>query len=55
MPEDTLKWLLEDGDIGVKYLAMRDLLHAGAADIEPVKQAAHTDGPIAVILNKMHP
>lgn len=53
MSEDTLKWLLEDSDIGVKYLAMRDLLHAGD-ELQPVKKAAHTDGPIAAVLDKMH-
>ena len=53
MSEDTLKWLLEDGDIGVKYLAMRDLLHAGD-ELQPVKKAAHTDGPIAAVLDKVH-
>ncbi len=55
MSEDALKWLLEDGDIGVKYLAMRDLLHTGAADLAAVKTSAHTGGPIAVVLDKMHP
>ena len=53
MSEDTLKWLLEDSDIGVKYLAMRDLLHAGD-ELQPVKKAAHTDGPIAAVLDKMY-
>ncbi|MBN1176549.1 MAG: nitrogen fixation protein NifH [Dehalococcoidales bacterium] len=54
MAQAALEWLLEDGDIGVKYLARRDLLHAGAAELKQVKKAAHTDGPIAVILDKMH-
>jgi hypothetical protein len=54
MSENTLKWLLEDDDIGVKYLAMRDLIHAGVADLEPVKKAAHANGPIGTILDRMH-
>ncbi|OGN94520.1 MAG: hypothetical protein A2Y89_07550 [Chloroflexi bacterium RBG_13_51_18] len=36
---NTLDWLLEPGDIGVKYLAMRDLVKASAKELMPVKQA----------------
>jgi hypothetical protein len=49
-----LDWLLEPGDIGVKYLAMRDLLKSGDKEIRPVKKAAHENGPIAEVLAKMH-
>ncbi len=48
-----LDWLLEPEDIGVKYLAMRDLLKAGEKEILAVKKLAHTEGPIAQILLKM--
>jgi hypothetical protein len=51
---DPLEWLLEPDDIGVKYLAMRDLLKAGDKEIRAVKKAAHEAGPIAQVLAKMH-
>jgi hypothetical protein len=49
----VLDWLLETDDIGVKYLAMRDLVKTNAAELESVKKAAHTRGPIAEVLSKM--
>jgi len=48
-----LEWLLEPDDIGVRYLAMRDLLKAGDKEIQAVKKLAHTEGPIAQVLAKM--
>ncbi len=48
-----LEWLLEPDDIGVKYLAMRDLLKADGKELLTVKKAAHEVGPIAKILAKM--
>ncbi|OGO32571.1 MAG: hypothetical protein A2Z29_04190 [Chloroflexi bacterium RBG_16_56_11] len=50
----ALEWLLERENIGVRYLAMRDLLKADAGELLPVKKAAHEKGPIAAILAKMH-
>ena len=50
---DLLDWLLETGDIGVKYLAMRDLLKAGNKEFMAVKKLAHEEGPIAQVLAKM--
>jgi hypothetical protein len=50
---DLLDWLLEPDDIGVKYLTMRDLLHADGKELLLVKKLAHTEGPIAKILVKM--
>jgi len=54
---DPLAWLLEPADPGVRYLALRDLLHLPADDPElaSARQAAHTHGPIAAILENMHP
>jgi hypothetical protein len=50
---DPLDWLLEPDDIGVKYLAMRDLLQTGGKELLAVEKAAHIDGPIAAVLAKM--
>lgn len=47
-------WLLETEDIGVRYLALRDL---GAADVEEfniIKERAHKEGAIAQVLAKMN-
>ena len=54
---DPIAWLLELQDPGVRYLALRDLLDLPANDPEllEARQAAHTHGPIAAILDKMHP
>lgn len=54
---NSLDWLLEPGDPGVRYLALRDLLERPADDPELVsaRKAAHTQGPIATILDAMHP
>lgn len=49
----ALDWLLEPDDIGVRYLAMRDLAKADAGELGAVKQAAHIRGPIAEVLTKM--
>ncbi len=53
----AMEWLLENDDPGPRYLALRDLAGLPAEDPELVaaKQAAHTQGPIAAILDKMHP
>jgi hypothetical protein len=50
---DLLDWLVEPGDIGVKYLAMRDLLKADGNPLLAVKKLAHEEGPIAKVLAKM--
>ena len=52
---DSLSWLLEEQDPGVRYLAMRDLLDPGEDDVELVsaREEAHTQGPIARILAEM--
>jgi hypothetical protein len=51
----ALDWLLEPADIGVRYLAMRDLTKADDKELLAAKKAAHTGGPVADILDKMQP
>lgn len=53
----TLDWLLDPASPGVRYLALRDLVGLRADDPEllAAQKAAHTEGPIAVILENMHP
>ncbi len=50
----TLNWLLEPTDIGVRYLALRDLIKADAKELNSAKKAAHQEGPIATVLAKMN-
>jgi hypothetical protein len=53
---DTLSWLLEPDNPGVRYLTMRDLLDLPADDRDLIaaRELAHTRGPIAVTLDAMH-
>ena len=55
MNADTLAWLLETDSPGVRFLALRDLLDRPNDDPElaEARKAAHTYGPIAVILSNM--
>jgi hypothetical protein len=52
---DSVSWLLEKGDPGVRYLALRDLMDLSADDRElrTARKAAHRDGPIAAVLAAM--
>jgi len=52
---DTLAWLLEENQPGVRYLALRDLLEVDPHDPELMKAKvdAQQCGPIAKILNAM--
>ena len=52
--ENQLQWLLEPSDIGVKYLAIRDLLKSDAKELMAAKSKAHAEGPIAQVLEKMN-
>jgi hypothetical protein len=47
-------WLLEPEDIGLRYLALRDLVKADSTELEAAKKAAHKEGPIAEVLSKMN-
>jgi hypothetical protein len=49
----TVEWLLESNDIGVRYLALRDLAQANPKELATAKKQAHTEGPIANVLAKM--
>jgi len=52
---DSLSWLLQDDEPGVRYLAMRDLLDLPIDDTELIsaQELAHVKGPISIILNEM--
>ena len=43
MKISALEWLLEPEDIGVKYLAMRDLLETAPEELLAVKNSANTE------------
>ncbi len=55
LKEDTLVWLLEPDNPGVRYLAMRDLLEMPADDsgLLSAQELAREKGPIARILDEM--
>jgi len=52
---DSLSWLLEHDEPGVRYLAMRDLLGlpADGVDVITAQELAHNEGPISIILDEM--
>jgi hypothetical protein len=52
---DSVAWLLEKDDPGVRYLALRDLkdLPTGDRELCTARKAAHQYGPIAAILDAM--
>ena len=54
---DSLSWLLEDNNAGVRYLAMRDLivLSGNDTDLAAARERAHQQGPIAAVLDQMNP
>lgn len=52
---DPTDWLLEPDDPGPRYLALRDLVEAGEAEIAAARRKAHREGPIAAILAAMDP
>ncbi len=54
--DEVFRWLLEESDPGVRYLALRDLLDRPADDVEltNARRAAHEQGPIALVLKNMH-
>ena len=55
--DPNLQWLLDPASPGVRSLALRDLagLPANDRELKAAQKAAHTQGPIAAILAKMHP
>lgn len=55
--DDLVTWLLEPDPPGVRYLVLRDLLDMAPddAELQAAQRLAHTEGPIATILDAMHP
>lgn len=51
--DHTLEWLLEPGDAGVQYLALRDLTGVGGNELKESWERAHVEGPIGRVLAKM--
>jgi hypothetical protein len=49
-----LGWLLEPDDIGVRYLALRDLVAADSEETREARRSAHSQGPIAQVLSNMN-
>ncbi|MBN2117753.1 MAG: hypothetical protein JW730_14350 [Anaerolineales bacterium] len=56
LQKDSLPWLLEPENPGVRYLALRDLFDLSSDDreLKSARKAAHKEGPIAEILSKMN-
>jgi hypothetical protein len=50
----VLEWLLEPEDIGVKYLALRDIAKSGPDELIEAQKKAHSEGPIARVLSNMN-
>lgn len=52
---DSLSWLLQEEEPGVRYLALRDLLELPKDDVELIsaQELAHNEGPISTILDAM--
>jgi hypothetical protein len=52
---DSISWLLEHDEPGVRYLAMLDLLELNQEDGELIsaQELAHQNGPISIILEEM--
>jgi hypothetical protein len=53
MGKTPVDWLLEPDDIGMKYLALRDLVDADAKEIAKAEKQAHDKGQIAQVLANM--
>lgn len=53
---DTLSWLLEENEPGVRYLALRDLVEAAPQEtgLVAAREKAHQEGPISKILSEMN-
>ncbi len=54
--KDSLPWLLESENPGVRYLALRNLLDLPSNDreLKSARKAAHKEGPITTVLSKMN-
>jgi hypothetical protein len=52
--KNSVEWLLEPNDIGVRYLAMRDLIEHDENELTAARKRAHAEDPIAQVLAKMN-
>ena len=52
--KSQIDWLLEPEDIGVRYLALRDLTDIDAKELAAAEKQAHENGQIAQVLTKMN-
>jgi hypothetical protein len=52
--KNSVEWLLEPSDIGVRYLAIRDLIEHDKNELTSVRKRAHAEGPIAKVMAKMN-
>jgi hypothetical protein len=52
--KNSVAWLLEPSDIGVRYLAIRDLIEHDDSELTAVREKAHAEGPIAKVMAKMN-
>lgn len=54
--KDSLPWLLESDEPGVRYLALRDLIDLPPDEkkLKSARKAAHKEGPIAAVLSRMN-
>ena len=52
---DSVSWLLETENSGVRYLALRDLMGFSDEDalLKSARKKAHREGPIAEVLSHM--
>ena len=55
IPDQTLDWLLNPEDPGARYLALDRLSLNSEDELNSAREIAHTEGPIAKVLNEMHP
>ena len=53
--KDSLPWLLEPENPGVRYLALRAMFDLSSDDkkLKSARRSAHREGPIAHVLSKM--
>jgi len=51
----SMDWLLESADPGVRYLALRDLADGSSKELKAARTTAHKEGEIAVVLARMAP
>jgi hypothetical protein len=50
---DSVSWLLEAEKVGVRYLALRDLIGSDGTELKSARKRAHKEGPIAKVLARM--